>query len=290
MSTDRETTRIVRSWLQADEFESADRVLDSVLDQLDTTPQRRAGWPARRFPPMNNMVRITLATAAVVVLAFLGIRFLGGGVNFSAPPEATPNPSPTPVAFSELDGAIPPGPVVLDGAFPLAIGFDVPNRWEAHASDELADEVDFNKFRGDQTPAWVSFSLVDNVFSDPCHPVEMDPPLGPSVDDLVAALTSMADVETSAVTDVVVDGHPGKRFDFATTVVPADAGCDDDVWLSLWSGPDGFLAQVPGPTNMRITVVDVDGMRLMMSTQSWDDTTSAEVAEANAIIDSVRFE
>ena len=51
MSTDRDTTRIVRSWLQTDEYESADRVLDAVLDQLDTTPQRRATWwPARRLP------------------------------------------------------------------------------------------------------------------------------------------------------------------------------------------------------------------------------------------------
>ena len=41
MSTDRDTTRIVRSWLQTDEHESADRVLDAVLDQLDATPQRR---------------------------------------------------------------------------------------------------------------------------------------------------------------------------------------------------------------------------------------------------------
>ena len=50
MSTDRDTTRIVRSWLQTDEYESADRVLDAVLDQLDTTPQRRATWwPARRL-------------------------------------------------------------------------------------------------------------------------------------------------------------------------------------------------------------------------------------------------
>ena len=43
MSTDRDTTRIVRSWLGTDEHESADRVLDAVLDQLDATPQRRPG-------------------------------------------------------------------------------------------------------------------------------------------------------------------------------------------------------------------------------------------------------
>jgi len=290
MSTDHDTTRIVRSWLKLDEYESADRVLGAVLDQLDAIPQRRARWPARRFPPMSNMVRITLATAAVVLLAFLGIRFLGG-VNVSSPSDtATPSPSPTPVAFSELGGPIPPGPVILDGSFPLAISFDVPTGWEGNARDELSDEVDFNRRRGDAAPAWVSFSLVANAYADPCHPVEMNPPLGPTVDDLVNALTSMADVETGPVTDVLVDGHPGKRFDFATTVVPADAGCDDEVWLSLWRGTAGTNSVVPGPTNLQFTIVDVDGTRLLMSTQSWDNTRSSDLAEAKAIIDSVRFE
>ena len=82
MSTDRDVTRIVRSWLRTDEYGSADRVLNSVLDQLDTTHQRRlTWWPARRFPPMSTTLRIALATAAVVILAFLGIRFLGGAMS-----------------------------------------------------------------------------------------------------------------------------------------------------------------------------------------------------------------
>ena len=49
MSTERDVTRIVRSWLRTDEHESADRVLDTVLDLLDATPQRRSWWPARRI-------------------------------------------------------------------------------------------------------------------------------------------------------------------------------------------------------------------------------------------------
>ena len=61
MSTDRDITRIVRSWLRTDEHESADRVLDAVLDRLDTTPQRRATWwPAWRFPEMNNTAKLAL--------------------------------------------------------------------------------------------------------------------------------------------------------------------------------------------------------------------------------------
>jgi hypothetical protein len=291
MSTDQDTTRIVRSWLRTDEYESADRVLEAALVAIDTTPQRRAWWPARRFPPMSNMLRISLATAAVAVLAFLGIRFLGGGTNLGNPSEtARPNPSQTPAAFSELSGAIPPGPVILDGAFPLAVEFDVPAGWSANATDARADQVDISKVRGDQSPVWVSFSTVDNVFPDPCHPVAMDPPLGPTVDDVVAAFTSLEGFEVGEVSDVDVDGHPGRQFDLTTSVIPADAGCDDEVWLSLWTGTDGFTAQIPGPTSMRFTVVDVDGTRLVISTQSGETTTSAELAEAYAIIDSVRFQ
>ena len=42
MSTDRDVTRIVRSWLEEGVTALPDRVLDAVLDQLPATPQRRA--------------------------------------------------------------------------------------------------------------------------------------------------------------------------------------------------------------------------------------------------------
>ena len=54
MSTDRDVTRIVRSWLEEGATALPDRVLDAVLDQLPATPQRRAWWPARRFREMNT--------------------------------------------------------------------------------------------------------------------------------------------------------------------------------------------------------------------------------------------
>ena len=57
MSTDRDTTRIVRSWLRTDEHESADRVLDNVLALLDATPQRRslvAGAEDRRHEHLRQ--------------------------------------------------------------------------------------------------------------------------------------------------------------------------------------------------------------------------------------------
>ena len=99
MSTDRDTTRIVRSWMQPDEYEPADRVLDAVLDQLDTTPQRRATWwPARRLPEMNSFAKFGVAAAVVAVAAILGFNYLiapnVGGPDLEDPtqtPMAAPN-------------------------------------------------------------------------------------------------------------------------------------------------------------------------------------------------------
>jgi hypothetical protein len=99
MSTERDTTRIVRSWLQADEHESADRVLQIVLAGLDTTPQRRSWWPARRFAQMNRLVLTAGAAAAVLLVAILGYNLLprgGVGTQPTVAPSPTTRPSPAP--------------------------------------------------------------------------------------------------------------------------------------------------------------------------------------------------
>ncbi len=99
MNADPDVTRVVRSWLKEDAYENADRVLDSVLDQLEWIPQRRAGWLARRFPIMNSSrFRYGIAAAAIVAAAFLGLRFLPGP-NVGAP-DATPSPTPSTSTFT----------------------------------------------------------------------------------------------------------------------------------------------------------------------------------------------
>ncbi len=78
MSTDRETTRIVRSWLEEGVTALPDRVLDTVLDQVPATPQRRSRWPTRRITQMNRFLPATIAAAAVVVVAVVGYNVLPG--------------------------------------------------------------------------------------------------------------------------------------------------------------------------------------------------------------------
>ena len=94
MRADPKLERIVRSWLQEEGHEDAERVLFTALDLVDTTPQRRAGWLARTAPIFNNKsVRYGIAAVAVVVVAaWRKVRALRAGAQVQhARDEATPH-------------------------------------------------------------------------------------------------------------------------------------------------------------------------------------------------------
>ena len=55
----------------------------------------------------------------------------------------------------------------------------------------------------------VGFFDVGNVFADPCRARLADPPVGPTVDDLVSALADLPGDATAAI-DITVDGFDGK--------------------------------------------------------------------------------
>jgi len=104
VSTDRDMTRLVRSWIQTDAHESADRVLGAVFDRLDTTPQRRPLWRARRYNPMNGTFKLVAAGTAAVLVAAVGFGIylnrstVGpiGSPSFSLPPTGLPSPTAGP--------------------------------------------------------------------------------------------------------------------------------------------------------------------------------------------------
>jgi hypothetical protein len=97
MSTDRETTRVVRSWLEEGVTALPDRVLDAVLDQVPATPQRRSWWPAGRSNQMNTYTKLLAAAAAILVVAVVGYQFLprNGGPGGPSTTQPTFTPSPT---------------------------------------------------------------------------------------------------------------------------------------------------------------------------------------------------
>ena len=272
MSTDRDTTRIVRSWLRTDEHESADRVLDAVLDQLDTTPQRPATWwPARRFPEMNSVAKLGLAVAAVAVAALLGFNYLVapniGGPNLGDAPESTPTPSPTSYVITNDEGV----------RVTLALPNDwVPGGWLVqNGRDERAELT-----------AIQVWAVTGNSYADPCNWNEtaLDPPLGPRVDDLATALQNQLSRDATT-SDVTLDGYAGK---LVKMTVPTDAvfrDCDSGQFRS-W---DGRYHQGPGQKD-DVYIVDVEGFRLVLDVLSYPGSPAADLEKLQQMLDTIQIE
>lgn len=123
MSSERETTRRVRSWLEAGVTTIPDHVLDAVLDQVPTTRQRRPLWPVRRDAEMSTFARLGGLAAAVIVVIVAGTALmLGGGIG--SDPTGAPSPPPT----LEIPSGAPPatrppasGAALLPGEFTACV-------------------------------------------------------------------------------------------------------------------------------------------------------------------------
>jgi hypothetical protein len=291
MSTDRDTTRVVRSWLQTDEHESADRVLDGVLDQLDTTPQRRSTWwPARRFPEMSNTAKLALGGVAVVVTALLGIGFLlPGGPRIGGPGPTTP-PTPTPSPIS-LDGA---NDRVLDAgtyvstpfpADPMRFTLTFPAGWRAFVDGAFLPAAEGSSEAPDGMA--FGFSKIDSLYSDPCFASGAgDVEVGTTVDELVGAFAEQTAYEVSAPTDVSLAGYSGKRVDLT---LPSDLGTSTCGYEYFFPWPGSVYSQ--GPGNLwHLWILDVDGSRVVVTTNDFAGTPAEDRAEMQAILDSLRIE
>jgi hypothetical protein len=305
VSTDRETTRIVRSWLDEGVTRLPDRVLDAVLDQVPATPQRRAiRWPVRRLTPMNTSLKFGLAAAVVAVAALIGLNYLGStnvggpGIDSSTPtpdvaPTATSAPTPTPV------GLLPEGPHLLtDGGeiageptLPLTVTIPAPD-WYGEPGDGILIKNDYSD-APDGAGVIVFFGDLF-VYGDPCRwsTTRPDTP-ATTVDELMAALSAQASRDASEPVDITVDGYAGKAI---TLRVPDDAvfsECDGATFGS-WGvpGPDEGpfrYHQDPGQIDT-VWALDVDGVLAVIDWAHYAGTPPAVVDELEAIVDSATFE
>lgn len=293
MSTDRDVERIVRSWMGEGVTALPDRVLDLVLDQLPATPQRRAGWLARRFPVMNsNIARFGVAAAVVVLAVIVGINLLPGGGNHGGPPEPTPSasaePTPSPQALSfEGNPVLTPGRYFLSG-FPVGVSFEIPAltapaEWLACSENVVEQEVCYWPTPED-LGGQLQFLIVTNVAADPCVPnvTLLDPPVGPSVDDLVTAISNLEGFgfDVTAPVDITIGGFSGKQI---TLHAPTDTLCDG---FGAWSTELRTAGLGIGEINV-VRIIDVNGVRVMIT--SANDPASAGAAAFEQVVASVRF-
>jgi hypothetical protein len=285
MTSDRDTTRIVRDWLATDEHESVDRVLDDVLDRVETTSQRGGlAWRMRSFFATHAAPVQVTAFAVVAIVAILGLRSL-----FGEPARLGSEDEPSPTASATITRPLPkngdvlrPGRYSIGAPYPVGISFEVDDRWAPCNGGRYESGV--CRINDGSAPGIVvAFLVVDNVVADPCSDQGAVPAVGPSVDDLVAAISSLPTFEATEAVDATVDGYSAKRF---TVSAPPTTGCD----LRTWMTPDRTNGVARGEKNL-LVIVDVDGHRIMISAAYHPLTvTDADLAVADELIASVDFD
>ena len=272
---------------------------DAVRDRTEQTGQRVVIGPWR-LPEMNKIVTIGLGTAAVVVLLFLGYQYLGssntgGPGGPTATPEATaslePTPEPSTAGPADYDAVsmgtrLPEGDYVFTHMDGVRVVFTASPVWERNIPNWMVWSVDDNK-------ATMGVSTVQNVALDPCQPElgGQDPAVGPTVDDLVAALRSVPGLTFSAPTDVTQDGYSGVRLDY---VPPDDLNdCLDDMDSAALMYVDGAggsdTEHVPAPNGtdaFSVYIYDVDGTRVVITAGYTQNRTD----DLNEMLASIRFE
>ena len=145
----------------------------------------------------------------------------------------------------------------------------------------------------------VGAHLVGNVYTGGCHwhGTALDPPVGPTVDDLANALVAHGGPGATAPTDVTIGGHPGKKVDLS---IPAevDVGtCDKEGGFPVfgrWSPAAAPLHGAPwtygNGQHETVYIVDVDGTRQVVDTMYLPGTSAANLDELEQVLASIRFE
>jgi len=287
MSTDHDVTRIVRSWLEEGTTVVPDRVLDGVLEQIPTTHQRRAWWPARRFPIMNNMVlRVGLAAAAVILIALLGMRLLPGTQVGGPGPTATPTFAPTPIPALKSQESLK-GRYSVNSGLPEEVSVSVPSGWSA------GDDWVVRGPKGNGPPAGMAlrFYTVSNLFRNPSSFADglLQSPPGPTANDLVQAIGRQSAWDASAPSDLVIDGRPAKHIQLT---IPQDAKFDSRdggaYYLFEAAGGGEIWGFSPGQI-FDIYAVDVGGRRLVMDAFHYPGTSAADVGVLLSVVATVKI-
>ncbi|MEO6577853.1 MAG: hypothetical protein ABIO99_03015 [Candidatus Limnocylindria bacterium] len=301
MSTDRDTTRIVRSWLEDGVTSLPDRVLDAVLDELPATPQRRVTWwPARRLSTMNNAVKFGLAAAVVAVAALLGFNyFVGPNVGGPGLDDSTPTPTVSPIALP-AGGALAAGTYV---ATPFAgpTGFGVCEGQSGCVESPADDSITFTVtvpdgwFISGLRGIWVNNNAPPDgailifwrggwLYSDPCTTDGKGPDIevGPTVDDFAAALADHPLLDVSTPIDVTLGGYSGRYVD-----VQAPSNIDQcTTEYRLW---DPNVYAQGANQQWHLWILDVDGVRVVVETMDYAGSSAQHQADLQAMLDSLQI-
>jgi hypothetical protein len=287
MTADRDLTRLVRSWLRDDDGDSADAIVDVVLDRLDTTPQHRSWWPVRRSL-MPTYAKLVAAAAALVVVAVLGYNLLPG-TQFGGTPTPAPSASPasTLPAFPTDDAGesgLAAGTYVTGAPFLARVSATVPAGWHGHVPGPYYADIYPTGASGG-----IYVVIPTKVAVEPCDHPKGFVDVGPTVDDLVVALRNMPGMAVTNITTTSISGFQGTALVATAPAVSATCTLPTD-GFTIWQNPlGGESPGFSGGESIRVWILDVAGQRLVIALQD-SAYSAAEKAATQGVFDSIRIE
>jgi hypothetical protein len=295
------------AWLEEGPSTGPEEVLSRTFARARSTRQDRV-WLHRltqptRFLAMNSMLKV--AVVAVFALA-VGAIVLPRGPEIASAPVASPSPSPSAVPFPQEPGHLEPGrysgPLYSGQVGTERWAVTVPEGWEQFFDVLWSDLGTPGTYLDVGGPGEVAFGWweVADVFADPCHWMDSlaEPSVGPRVDDLVTAFLGQVGRHASGPTNVVLGGLPAKRVELT---VPADldlTSCDEGAYREfLAPGEEMTLTGQEQPSNPRIGgrvdvyyILDIAGSRFLLRTWHLPDASEEDLAELEAMVDSIRID
>ena len=297
--------RVLQVWMADGPAAIPDRVVDVIATRIGVQRQRRT-WPFPRRTNVTTQIKLIAALAAALVVAVAGYNLLpraSGPGGPSTAPSTAPSPSaqPTPAGTTPIV-ALPEGPLVsgryrMDLALlapGLSIVADIPAGWTGHPSVPAISTPEEN-----DSEILIAQMVTDSLFSDPCHwdldgtglDQDGDVEVGPTVEDLVAALKANTSYSSSAATPVSIGGFEGQALELQLPGDDVLSTCDEHGPGSPFSGrayyvfSRGFYAQGPN-SRWKLAILDVDGTRLINMISIGEATAQADITAADAIVES----
>jgi hypothetical protein len=246
---------------------------------------------------MNIRRGLELGLAFVVALAGCARAPEGTDTTATSPTAGSePTASPTIQDIMELAYFSPlePGTYFIDPdvdpSTPLRVVYEVPAKgWSMW--------IGAVKFGDDDGHVAVSITTVLNLVRHGCRDHSWaDPPVGPSVNDLAAALADLAPFRvTSPPKDVTIYGYSGKHLELTVPDLHFDRCVDGQ--LKSWVGAidaaeegDAFYGYTGPGYSEEFWILDVEGTRLVIAAERSRGSPPEDLAELRATLDSIRIE
>jgi hypothetical protein len=202
----------------------------------------------------------------------------------------TVSAEPTETAAPRLNGQeqLDPGRYQVNGGISTVVTVAVPAGWSA------GDDWVVIGPRGNDLPDGMAirFYTIPNLAANPLsHSAgNLDPPVGPTVDDMVQAIVVHPGWTASEPADITIDGRAGQ---LVSITIPADAVLpfvDGGHTFYLYAEPSGggIWGWARGQT-FDWYIVDVDGQRLIIDSFHYPGTSEEDLAAQRAVVESVQF-